>query len=629
MADEMDHISELQKRLYSRDPGNIPKRRFGILRPLKQDATSAWGKTEVEEISIKRKSGLKGIKRFFIFSLIFFLLSAGALLFSVFQGAVTLSSKNVDLEIAGNTFVSGGEELPIKVEILNKNSADLLNATLVLNYPRGAIDINEGDTVRVERRLGIIPGGKGRAETFSVVLHGEQGTLHTITAELSYNLEGSSALFQKVSTFEVLINSSPLQLTMDAPVVIAPDQTFTMTLRNRFNGETPIKNVKMRVEYPTGFVYQSSVPAPLSGDNVWTLGELNSGDEHVVYIRGRILGQIGDEKSFRVYVGATENELDNKIATTYTSTIHSLTMSRPFITSNIFINGESEDVVAVPMGQNVVGTINWENSSGERINDAIFELLVEGSGVDISKLSASSGYFDPASRIILWNSQSNPNLAIVPTGQRGQLSFTFPILQNSYTEDIKLSLSVRGTFPDRGYIEERISSIDEMSIRHASHIQFSAQSLYSIGPIQNIGPFPPKVGQDTTYTVTLMARPSENPLSNYLVTAKLSDGVVWKNTFTPQSEQISYNPESRMITWNVGSMPRSAGNSTYSKSVTFQIQVRPTAEAVGTELSLIDRLEINAHDVTANVPISSTRAGLTTRLSSDPAYSYDKGLVIE
>ncbi len=627
MAEEMDHISDLQKRLYTRDPDNVPKRRFGILRPVKQNVNSAWGKTEVEDINITRKSGLRGIKRFFVFSLIFFILALGALAFSVFRGAVTLSSKNVDLEIAGNTFVSGGEELPIKIEVLNKNSADLLNVVLVLNYPRGAVDMEEGDTVRVERKLGVIPGGKGRAENFSVVLHGEQGMLHNIKAVLTYNLDGSSAVFQKESSFDVLINASPIELTFDAPVAISPDQTFTMTLRNRFMGENLLPNVRVRVDYPNGFIYQSSVPAPISGDNIWTLGDLQSGNEQVVYIRGRIVGQIGDEKSFRVYVGTPENEIDNKIDLTYSSTIHTLQLSRPFIASNIFVNGESEDVVAVPIGQNVNGSISWENASGERITDAVFELLVEGEGADFSRFNASSGYFDRPSRTVFWNSQSNPALSVVQPGQRGQLSFNFPMLQNSNLSDIKLTLSIRGVFPDRGYTEERISSIDEISIRHASHIQFASQAFYSIGPIQNMGPFPPKAGEDTTYTITWTARPSENALSNYVVTANLPEGVVWKNIYTPQSERLSYNPESRTILWDAGSMPK-IGNTSYSKSVTFQVQIRPTTEMIDSEVPLLGRANINAHDVSANVPITASRSDLTTRLSSDPAYTPGKEKVL-
>ena len=111
MSDEkIDHIAELQKRLYSRDPENLPKRKFGILHPIKQHSPTSWGATEIPKEKITHPKGAKGYKRFFIFALVFFLIALGVALFSVYRGAVTLSSKNVDVTILGNSFVGGGEE---------------------------------------------------------------------------------------------------------------------------------------------------------------------------------------------------------------------------------------------------------------------------------------------------------------------------------------------------------------------------------------------------------------------------------------------------------------------------------------------------------------------------------------
>jgi hypothetical protein len=44
MSNDIDHISKLQRRLYARDPENIPKQKFGILRPLKENVDSTWGR---------------------------------------------------------------------------------------------------------------------------------------------------------------------------------------------------------------------------------------------------------------------------------------------------------------------------------------------------------------------------------------------------------------------------------------------------------------------------------------------------------------------------------------------------------------------------------------------------------
>jgi len=627
MANEIDHIAELQKRLYARDPASLPKRKFGILRPLKHNVSSSWGQTELSEDVEPRKPGVSGYKRFFLFSLFFFLLALGALAFSVYRGALTLSSKNVDLVVLGNSFVAGGEDLPIQVEIVNKNSSDLLNVVLTLDYPKGATDAAGSDVVRIEKSLGTIASGKTKSEEFGVVLYGEQGMSRTITARLSYTLAGSSSTFQKEKAFSVLVSSSPLALTLDAPGAIASNQLFTLTLRNLFTGDKLLPNVLARVEYPNGFVFQSSTPEPVSGNNVWALGDLQKGAEQTVSIRGKILGEEGDEKAFRVYVGTPESETDNRIAVTYNSSLHTVKLAQPFLTSEIIINGSSTDVVAIPIGGAVSGTVNWTNNSGTRISDPTFSLVLTGEGINTATVKAESGYFDALSRTITWNGQSNSSLSVIEAGATGQLSFSFSTIEARAIGDASLNLSIKGLFPERGYAEQTIANIDEATLRYASHLQFASQAYYSVGPIKNTGPFPPKVGSDTTYTITWTARPSENALSGYKATAVLPVGVAWAGTISPQAEPIVYNPDNRTVVWDLGVMPR-ATSTPQSRSVSFQVRIRPTAEQQGAEPDLLGETTITATDSIANVPLTLIKLPLSTRLNSDPAYSAGKEKVL-
>ncbi len=627
MSDQIDHIAELQKRLYARDPESVPKRKFGILRPLKQNVASTWGETELEHDKPIRRTTVSGYKRLFIFSLIFFTIAFAALIFSVYRGALTLSAKNVDLVVLGSSFVAGGEELPIQVEIVNKNSTDLINATLTIDYPKGATDIAGSDVVHIEKVLGTIPSGKTKSEEFSVILYGEQGTDRTITARLSYKLEGSSSTFQKEKTFSVKISSSPLTLTLDAPSVLASNQPFTLTLRNLFTGDNLLSNVLARVEYPNGFVYQSSTPAPLSGNNVWALGDLQKGAEQTIQIKGKLIGEKGDEKAFRVYVGTPESASDSRIAVVYNSALHSMTLDEPFIASELFINGAATDVVAVPIGSPVSGIVSWTNTSGARVTNPIFTLVLSGESIDAGTVRAENGYFDPLSRTLTWNAQSSTALGTLEPGQTGQLPFSFATLASRAVSDAFLALSIKGTFPDRGYTEEGIANIDEATIRYASHLQFATQAFYSVGLIKNTGPFPPKANQETTYTLTWTVRPSENALSGYRASAVLPAGVVWSGVVSPQAEPILYNPETRTIAWDVGVVPR-ATSTPQSRSVSFQVKVRPTTEQIGLELPLLGATVVTATDTVANVPLTRTLPDLSTRLDSDPAYSPGKEKVL-
>lgn len=627
MPEEIDHIEELQKRLYARDPESVPKQKFGILRPVKHDVRSAWGEKEIPNDAVVQKGGSKGYKRFFFFSLIFFLVGLGLAAFSVFRGSVTLSSKNVDLSILGNSFVAGGEELPIQVEITNKNASDLISATLTLEYPKGAIDGSGSEITRATEQLGTIGSGKTRSVGFSAVLYGEQGLSRTLTARLNYQLAGSTATFEKTQTFSVVISSSPISLTVDGPSSVAANQPFSITLRSLFSGDQPLADPLVRVEYPSGFTFLSADPAPSINNNVWSLGALEKGMEKAITLRGRIDGIEGDEKAFRVYLGTPTSATDSRIAVSYNSALHTTVIEQPFIAATILVGSPSEGVSALPIGSEVSGTVFWRNMTGKTITRPTFTLALSGAPIDDASIKATDGYYDSLLRTITWTATSNEALATIDPGEEGQLAFVFsPKEENK--DDVRMTLSVEGTIPDNAGEIKSITSLDELAVRFASRIQFAAQALYSIGPIKNSGPYPPKVNQETSYTITWTARPGENPQTNVVATATLPSSVTWAGVIVPQNEQVAYNPESREVRWTVGSLPR-ATTTPLSRSVSFQVRLRPTISQVGMDLPLLSETTISATDANANVTLSATRPALSTRLLTDPAYLPGNERVVE
>ncbi len=625
MNDEIDHIAELQKRRYARDPESIPKRKYGILRPVKQNVTSTWGQPTIPTNTKNQKHIGVGYKKFFMFSFFFFLIALGAAVFSIYRGAITLSSKNVDVLILGNSFVGGGEELPLQIEVANKNSSDLINTTLVVEYPKGAIDQSGSDVVRIEVPLGTIPSGKTRSEAVSVVLYGEQGTVREITARITYALAGASSLFQKVADFDVTISSSPIALIVDAPAAIASNQEFELKLRNTFTGDATLGTTIVRVEYPNGFVFQSAVPAPTAGNNVWSLGDLESGAEKPIIIRGKLVGEEGDQKSFRIYIGTPEADQSNRIAVVYNSALKTLSLAQPFIAGTISLGNSQGDIAAVPIGDTVEGAVSWVNNARYNIVSPTFTLSLEGP-IDGTTVESGDGYYDPLNRTITWSGDAIGSLASINTGASGQLPFSFKTTTGN-TDDVKLALSVTGIIPEQNYAQQSVTNIDTRIVRFAARLQFSAVSLYSIGPIKNTGPFPPRADQETTYTVTWTARPSENALSNVIATAILPEGVVWGGTIIPQSEQITYNTETRVVTWNAGVLPRATAVP-QSKTVSFQIKTRPTKSQVGGGVELLGTTTATATDSVANVQIQTTRPAVSTRLDTDPLYSPGKERVL-
>jgi hypothetical protein len=626
MPEEIDHIAELEKRLYARDPENVPQRKFGILRPERQNVVSTWGQTKIPQEKPVQKSRASGYRRFFIFSLIFFLLALGGAAYSIYKGSLTLSSKNVAVSVLGNTFVAAGDALPLQVEIANSNSAPLLEAKLALDYQKGVDDGSGNDIAHLEQDVGTIEAGQTKSQAFSVVLYGQQGASQTITATLSYKLKNSTAVFQKQTTFAVLISSSPLTLTVDGPAAIAANQQFELTIHNKFTSATGLKNVIARVEYPNGFVFSSALPAPKGGNNVWALGDLEDGADSTIVIKGKLIGGENEQKSFRIYVGTPASATDTAISTVYNSALHTVTLSNPFIAAQLNVNGQSTDIASVPVGDAISGIVSWSNNSADTIASPVFTVSLDGTGIDPATITATKGYYNAADNTITWTGDSDSDLATISPGQTGQLSFGFSA-KNGITSDVGLHLSVQGTFPNNNYQQQTITDIDSKIVRFSGHLQFASQAFYSVGPFKNTGPFPSKADQTTTYTVTWTVRPSENPLTNITASAVLPAGVTWIGAVSPTASIISYNTETRAVTWNAGVLPK-ASNVSQPKTVSFQISVRPTKEQVGQVLQLLGDTTIVGTDGVANVQLNSTRPSLTTALSSDPQYRQGKDRVI-
>ncbi len=624
MPDEMDHIADLERRLYTRDPDNLPKRKFGILHPVRQKTNSTWGQTTLPVDKGPRRKSAVGYKHFFIFSITFFAIALAVALFSLYRGAVTVSNKNVDVVVLGNAFIAGGEELPIQVEVVNHNSTDLTNVKLTLNYPRGATDETGTDTMRIERVLGTIGSGKTKSEEFIAILYGEQGTSRDVTAVLTYQINNSTAVFEKQSKFSVMISSSPVGLTVDAPTAVVSNQPFTLTVRNAFSGDKLLTNVITRVEYPNGFVFQSATPKPTAGNNVWNIGDLTKGDERTIVITGKIIGEDHDEKAFRTYVGTPENDTSSKIAVAYNSVLSTMVITQPFIAASMNVNGKADDIVALTIGDDIDGVISWGNNSTNPIANATFTLVLDGTSIDLTSIDAPNSYFDKLQKTITWTPESNSRLAYLAPGDRGELPFKF---KTTGATDVGLKLSLVGSFPDQNNIIQTIESIDQKIVRFASHIQFAGQALYSTGAFQNSGPYPPKADMETTYTLSWTILPTENALTGVTASAVLPAGVRWVGAISPQTETVTYNQETRTVTWNVGPLPK-ATSVLKNRTVSFQVAAKPTASQVGNPLELLGATTIGATDTVTQTELSVTRPALTTKLDADPAYIPGKERVL-
>jgi hypothetical protein len=631
MQEQYDKLEKLENKLYSRNPEAVPEKRFGILRPIYKRVDSAWGGTKLAEVQEKKIPGIRGFRLFFIISLIFFIFAAGFVAYSIIKGPIFISGENIEIEVLGNPFSDSGAALPLSVSIVNKNRADLINAVLSIEYPSGTTNPDGKSLQKEKRDIGLFVAGSTKVEKIVPVLYGEEKTTHTIFFTLEYTLQGSQNRFLKKVEFPVLLSSSPLALSVDGPVTISKGQPFSLIIKNTMNETANLKNVYVHIEYPNGFSFQSATPEPTIGLSTWKLGDLIGGAFRAITIRGRINADVGEERSFRIYSGTSERSDATKIDTVYNSQIHTVQIGEPFLATKLIINGEEGDTFSVQNGETINGILRWVHTGPVPISDPVIRLRIVGSSIDEGSMKADRAVYNSFQKEIQWGRDAllPEGSALIDQGQSGILPFSFKTIETQgVAEDIILTVSIEGVSPDRGYEKQILSGIEEKTLRFSSRLQFSSSALYSKGPFKNTGPFPPKVNNKTTYTIMWSVLPSENTLENAQLSAILPAGVEWNKATAPEGARITYNPETRMVVWNIGPLVRASSTNNKSINAAFQIAVTPTSNAVGRELTLLGPTVYTAIDTAIKKMITDEKPALTTRLITDSAYSGGDEIVL-
>ena len=85
---------------------------------------------------------------------------------------------------------------------------------------------------------------------------------------------------------------------------------------------------------------------------------------------------------------------------------------------------------------------------------------------------------------------------------------------------------------------------------------------------------------------------------------------------------VTYNSDSREITWNLGNVHAQSSGKPAVRQVAFQVGFVPSLSQVGKAPSLEDIATFTANDTFANISINGSDNGLTTEIRTDPSYQY-------
>lgn len=565
--------------------------------------------------------------KFLIGSVAFFVLATGVAGFVFFGGVNTTSPSNIDLEIVAPSLVDGGKEVQFELVIRNRNTTPLLLADLVLDYPDGSRNPKDpaADLSHERLSIGTIESGQELKRTVSVLLFGEEGQQQNINASLEYSVQGSNAVFVKKSDAVVMIGSSPVSLSVDAPDEVIAGQDFEIDITIRSNSTAPVNDLVVKGEYPFGFSVISTNPK-IDTSQMWRLGTLDPGESVRIRMRGVIEGQDGDERIFRFIAGANDDATDPRVKVPYLTIPQTLTIQQPFIAGGIAIEGQSGKNVAVVAGSRVDGTVTWQNNLSEPVSNVEIMLAFEGPALDEDSIEGQGAFFQSIDNSLVWSRDENDELESVAPGGRGTFAFSFMtktpgeggVLITNPTIDVNLTVrAVR-----EGGNSEVVLSAANSKVTVASALSISTETLHFSGPFNNSGPMPPRAESATTYTVRWTVRNSANTVGNGLVTATLPTYVDF--VAAESGSGITYNEGSRTITWSLGEVKAGAGYTTTARTGAFRVEIVPSTSQIGTSPNLTSAPELTGQDRFAGVNLSAKGQAATTELVGDTRSGMDE-----
>jgi len=576
---------------------------------------------------VPKKRALSATAWFFVVAVGFFVVAGIAAALILFLGGRSVGNDRMSIRFEGPLEIDGGEEAPFDIVIENGNPVPASELVLSVDFPPEAFD-----PVTMEP-LGhymvplpdLLSGGSPIRQSIRVVFFGAEDQKLSIPVTLEYRTPNSSAVFVKEEVRETTIASAPLSIRISAVPEVASGQKITLTASVRSNAPEVLKNAALKVEYPFGFSLQSAEPTSV-GTNVFPLGDLAPGQEKEVTIVGSIIGEDGDERVFRFQGGVLPDAEATTLRTpAYTFATADVAIARSFLALTLSLNQQSGDIVA-SAGESVQASLTFINSLASTVADGEIRIALSGDALDANSVDVVNGLYRANERTIIFDENTEAGLRNLAPGESGAGAFRFSLkseeeLRQMRNPSVTLTVSVSGRRVGDGGRVENLTSTLTRSVKVATDLALTADAVRTVGPFENIGPWPPQADKETTYTVRWAVANSVNTVANAKVTTTLPSYVRFTG-YTNPSGAILFNEVTREVTWTLGEVV--AGT---VREGAFQIGVTPSIADRGNTPALLGDQLLTGFDRSVQQEVGDTEEGMTTDLFSDPDFQSGDGRV--
>lgn len=640
-----EQIDEMRKRLYDRGsdvekivrhqlsdtPVNVSRdwSTGGNQKPHTSDLRSGLSspsdpstQTDVVVPEVKPKRGYR--KFILLGSFLIFILVASLSSLYIYLGGNQISSDNIQVAIAGPSQIGGGEAVPIQVSVTNQNSSALESVTLILKYPEGTRSVGDSPRNLFEERIPMedIAPGEVKNIPVRIAIFGEENAEKAIEATIEYRIGGSNGMFYKDSNpLAVRISSSPVVLRVDSIEKVASGQLVDITLTAVSNASSPLNDLLVTASYPNGFSFESSSPEPVFGQNVWQIKELLPEKSAVIKLKGIVSGLT--EETFRINfsVGPTNPDNQFQVGSALAEAKTDFIIERPFIDVAIAINGDKDRSAIIPQGKSSIVEVDITNTLDETVYDMVVEVVPGGNALTENSIKSDQGFYDSNSGTVRWEVSNNKTFDKILPGASRSLRFDVAPSKNFTTASFDLVVNVYARRVAESSALETLIGTIRAEAKYSSSVNIASQAGKNSSSFTDSGPVPPKVGETSTYTLTLVAEAGANDMVNSVVETSLPLHVNWLEAYEAEGV-VTYNSVSKKVQWVIGDIP-----SGQKKEFTFQVSILPSISQVGKYPVLLNGQFIKSNDRFSGELLQDDAPPVTTELSTEMGFPTGNGMV--
>lgn len=541
-----------------------------------------------------------------LLKLIFLLFLFILFLFGFFIWRNQYSKEVLKIEIFGPKEVDFGQEGEYTVQVKNNGNFRLEEGELVFVVPQDCL-LSESSSERKLIKLSepLYP-GESKSFSFKVKLFGKEGERKTLQASFSFRPKNLKARYVNSTSFDTFIKSIPLTFELNLPTRFPPQREVTLKIHYFSSLNTVLTNLRVKLEFPPGNFEFISSNLPAIDGKEWNVFALNQYEGGTIEIKGKLYGEVDQIILFKAKLGIIK---DGQFIV-MKETEKAVKLIKPSIYVRQEINGNPE-YIASP-GDWLHYEIFFKNIGDEDLSNLFLIIKLEGDYFDFKTVKAETGSYQSGDNSLIFDWRENKDLEFLPQMKEGKVDFWVRL-----KEEI-----LKGKNPT---IKTKIilgETREEFVTKIASKLQFSQKGFFDDEIFGNSGALPPRVNEETTYTIVWELDSKGFSFSNVKVVSKLPLNVSLTGKIFPEEEisKFSLDTNTREIIWLIDQIEG-------KKSIAFQVKLIPTNEDRGKIPTLVGNTKVSAMDLWTEKEISFEVEKIDTFLKDDPSITKEKAIV--